>query len=130
MTEQIKFSDLTFHVEDINGWKVERWLYKGRMHSVDDRPSMIIKDGVELRWHKMGDPHRDGDKPAIYNTLTEKQSFYKHGVLHNHKGPAKVFPDGSVEWWWEGIYCQNIKDWLQLNTSDCEEVVMLKLKYT
>ena len=129
MTEQIKFSDLTYRVDDILGWKVEKWSYNGRLHSVDDRPGMILDDGVEMKWYHMGVLHRDGNKPALHNTVTDKQSFYKHGRLHNHLGPAKHYADGSVEWWWEGIHCHDIKHWLSLNNTDCEEVVMLKLKY-
>lgn len=48
-------------------------LFRGRPHSVDDRPSVIIKkrqhDGsmgpVHLEWHAFGKRHREGDRPAM-----------------------------------------------------------------
>ena len=53
-------------------------------------------------WRYNGNPHRDGDQPAVIQANGFK-SYYKHGKRHRDGDkPAIIRPDGSVEYWKEG----------------------------
>jgi hypothetical protein len=96
----------------------------GRLHSLDDMPSM--SNSEEKRWYRDGLCHRDGDKPAIiyecvrfgYNAWCQNgqyhrdgdkpavvdnkgnQSWYRNGLRHRDGDkPAVVDADGSMMWW-------------------------------
>lgn len=75
------------------------------LHSFNDEPSFISKDGKTKKWHQNNDLHRDGDKPA-YITPTETK-YYKNGELHREGGPAVIMEVNGLEkieeYWKNGI---------------------------
>lgn len=119
--------DLEYKCVDIDGRKIEKWLWQGRLHSVDDYPAMIIDDGAEHHWYTHGMRHRVGG-PALTNAIG-KEVWYKLDAIHRSDGPAKIYPNGDEEFWWEGRPCEDITEWLRYNPCNSETLVLLKLKY-
>jgi hypothetical protein len=77
------------------------WHKNGDLHRIGDKPARIYADG-SLGWHKNGKCHRDGDKPAFIGaggTLV----WYKNGEYHRDGDkPAVIEPDGSLVWYKNG----------------------------
>ena len=120
-------ADLTYLPEYVNGRKFEKWLYQGRLHSVDDRPAKIVNDGEELHWYTHGLRHRDGAPAIIY--ANGKQVWYHLNEIHNANGPAKIFLDGEEQYYLHGQRYESIRDWLKDNPCKTEKLVMMKMKY-
>jgi hypothetical protein len=129
----------------------EEWRWEGKLHSVDDHPSVIIDSGKELQWHKYGWRHREerigpawiknnGIFQIYYNMdeihrsngpamiEPESQKWYHLGKLHRKDGPAVIYIDGKVEWHWRGTK-YNLNDWAVASCVDPELFTMLKLEY-
>ncbi len=62
----------------------------GLLHSFDDEPAVIYKDGTKW-WYEDGEVSRRGDKPAViwWNGVEE---WWEAGVRHRETGPAVIFP--------------------------------------
>ena len=118
-------SDLTYKIEDINGRQVEKWLWQGQLHSVDDLPSMIVDGGVERHWHTHGILHRCG-APAIIAGATE--IWYYLGAKHRADGPAHISP-GLEYWYLHGKRYNSVQEWVCDTDCNTPELAMLKLKY-
>lgn len=63
---------------------------EGRLHSFDDEPAVIYKDGTKW-WYENGAVSRRGDLPAVcwWNGV---QEWWLDGVRHRDNGPAVIFP--------------------------------------
>jgi hypothetical protein len=166
MTLKPSFSDLTYRLTPPVGGahlrpqvKREEWLWNGQLHSVDDHPAVIIRDGEELQWYTHGLRHRDEllgpawSKPKagaytyyamgeIHRTLGPAmimphiEKWYRHGKLHRGDGPAIFRTDSPenmfelyVEWAWNGSTFSSLEGWAEASNCDPELYVMLKLKY-
>ena len=60
----------------------------GRLHSFDDKPSIITPNGTQY-WHNYGVIHRENG-PAI-KTAKGYQFFYQNGKCHREGDPAVIF---------------------------------------
>lgn len=79
----------------------DEWWYKmGILHRDGDDPAVVRKE--MKMWVKEGKCHRDNDLPAIILTRGDKH-WYNDGVLHRENGPAMIGPDGSEEYWLNGV---------------------------
>lgn len=136
----------------------DEWTWKGMQHSIDDHPSVIVNNGQELQWHKMGLRHRDEhlgpawikygpdlttpvaefyynqnnlhriNGPA-YKTLNEIK-WYKNSLLHRADGPAVYNPTTKyMRWFYNGVSYVNMEDWASASGVAPDMVVYLKLKY-
>ncbi len=72
---------------------------EGELHSIMDYPSFINEKGHKF-WHKHGERHREGDKPAVITDVFE--AYYIDGLLHRDNGPAEVYSDGTKTWYTNG----------------------------
>lgn len=85
-TAYVKSDDTTRHYVD------------GKLHSTNDEPAVIFKDGVSC-WFKEDLQHRDGDLPAMVFPNGTK-FYYKNGVLHrDNDEPACEWASG-IKWWY------------------------------
>lgn len=81
--------------------KGEEWWYNmGILHRDGDEPAVIRKE--MKMWVKNGVCSRDNDLPAIILTKGDKY-WYKNGDLHRENGPAIIRPDGTEEFWINGV---------------------------
>ena len=119
--------DLTYRVEYVNDRKIEKWLWQGRLHSVDDRPARIVNDGEEQHWYTQGLRHRNGAPAIIY--ANGKQVWYHLDAIHRNDGPAKTFMDGEEQYYLHNKRYASIRDWIKDNPCRTEELVMMKMKY-
>ena len=62
--------------------------------------------------------HRE-DGPALERPNGYKV-WFKKGSVHREDGPARIFSDGTIEYWLDNKYCDE-KDWE-------EKVTKIKLK--
>jgi len=77
----------------------------GQPHRDGDKPALISSDGN--RWYKDGELHRDGDKPAI-DLLNGNQWWYKNGKPHRDNDlPAVIYPDGRKAWFVNGKWIKS-----------------------
>ena len=64
----------------------------------DEIPCCLDRD---ISWHnKQGELHRDDGPAKIWSNGT--QEWYQHGELHREDGPAREEPDGTQHWYWHG----------------------------
>lgn len=146
--KNIQFSDLIYRVT----YNREMWLWENQYHSVDDHPSLILRNGKEICWHKHGMRHREngpawiqhgpnGTSYYYYNlddlhrnngpawiTPTE-QKWYHLSRLHRADGPAVISKTGHIEWWWRGYKYDNFETWCNHSRIGGEQKVMLKLEF-
>jgi len=110
--------DLELFQYERGGKYYKTWTWNDTLHSVEDHPSLIIRDGqgaiIEQQWHTHGMRHRDGDKPAWIKD--DVMLFYKNGEMHRDDGPA-----------WEGITEQKWYRHNQLHRLDGPAVEGLKI---
>jgi len=90
-------------VHDAAGTSVfQRCLKDGRLHSVDGKPALVTRCGMQ-KWCLDGELHRE-DGPALVTPRC--QEWWLHGQVHRVGGPAVViryFATDSVKCvgWWE-----------------------------
>ena len=77
----------------------KQWYNNGKLHSFNDEPSVIevSRRGMIISqfYHKNGELHRDGDKPA-YISKFGAQKYYKNGEVHRDGDkPAFVYAMGE-----------------------------------
>jgi hypothetical protein len=63
-------------------------------------PALIRYDGKEKYWARFGKFHRVDGPAKIYEDGTLE--WYIHGLLHREDGPAVIFPDGAEQWYKNG----------------------------
>lgn len=73
----------------------------GKLHNENNLPAYINRLGSQF-WFKNGKLHRDGDDPAVIFTNGQKE-WYKNNQIHRRKLPAVIYPDGTTEYWENGI---------------------------
>jgi hypothetical protein len=74
----------------------------------------------------------DENTPAYQNINTGYKVWYKKGlILHRLNGPARIYFDGTKEFYLNGKYYKNIHKWLKEhpNQDNAFQIEML-LKYT
>jgi len=54
--------------------------------------------------------------------------YNEFGELHRDDGPATVYPDGKIDWYWEDDY-HTFNTWLMIATISDEQKMMLRLQY-
>ena len=76
-----------------------------KLHSVDDKPSVIYADGTKF-WYRHGKLHRDGGPAVVYFNGIEE--WWQDGKRHRADGPAAIYPNqpdimsakrGHKEYW-------------------------------
>jgi hypothetical protein len=74
---------------------VHTYMYNedGKLHNPNG-PAATNNGGYE-GWYKDGEPHRDGDNPAIFYPHTKERAYYKNGKLHRERFPAFERGDGN-----------------------------------
>jgi len=78
----------------------------GQPHRDGDKPAVIAFDGN--RWFKHGQLHRDGDKPAI-NLKSGTKYWYKNGQIHRDNDlPAVEYSNGRKTWFVNGRWIDSI----------------------
>lgn len=101
----------------------------GRLHSTDDEPAKLLKDGSE-HWYCRGELHRGDDKPAIMRA-DGSQVYYTYGSKHREFGPAVINGSGDnlrYEWWIHHDECTFGEYCTVMGLTD-EERAFLKLQY-
>ena len=145
------FEQLAYQREENSlGLVREMWMWEGKLHSVDDHPSVIIDNGSEKQWHSYGMRHRIGgpawtkefgltelyynldmlhrtDGPAMISNTNQK--WYFNNKVHRADGPAVIHNNGRVEWWWRGRQYLDIDEWFNHSGIDPELFTLLKLEY-
>jgi hypothetical protein len=53
----------------------------------------------------------------------------EYGQLHRLDGPAVEWADGEKEWWVNGDWCTNFKDFQKAAKLTDNQITILKLKY-
>lgn len=102
----------------------------GRLHSTNDEPAKLLKDGGEY-WYCRGKLHRVNDKPAIMRA-DGSQVHYTHGSKHRDFGPAVINGSGDdlkYEWWIYHEECTFDQYCTDMGLTD-EERAFLKLQYS
>ena len=61
-------------------------------------------------------------------TVENCKMWYVDGKLHREDGPALIYLDGDVEWWFND-YQLPFEYWCQATKKSEEEIVRLKLTY-
>jgi hypothetical protein len=107
---------------------IKAWLIKGKLHSHNDKPALIVKArpnkkhyrnlylcfnfakksafllpdfrAGDTAWWKNGKLHRENGPAIVTENGTKK--WYKNGLPHRENGPAVEYPNGSKEWWLNG----------------------------
>ncbi len=97
----------------MNGKKhKEKWYCNGQLHSVNDRPAVVIHSRLydselTMIWYKHGKRHRTNGKYAlyihdenIYDQDTLEKAWYKNGNLHrsNNKPARKTYYCDNERW--------------------------------
>ena len=54
--------------------------------------------------------------------------YYANSTIHRDDGPAVIFPDGIIEWWYDDDE-YSFEMWCVHAEKTDEEIVQLKLKY-
>ena len=74
------------------------WYKLGERHRDGDKPA-IVAPGVTQYWQN-NQLHRDGDKPAIINETTGEKQWCKRGRLHRDVDePARIRACGAMEYY-------------------------------
>lgn len=80
----------------------------GEMHSVNDEPAVIYKDGTKW-WYRNGKIHRDNGPAVVWWNGVEE--WWQNNERHREDGPALVYPSnpgihpalrGKKQWWVNG----------------------------
>lgn len=76
------------------------WLKDDQLHRDGDLPTVIWANGC-LEWSQNGLRHRNGDRPA-YIGVDGSVAWFQNNLRHRRLGPARIYRDGTPEWWWRG----------------------------
>ena len=77
------------------------WRRHGEPHRDGDLPAVEDAHGSRW-WYRDGKTHRDGDKPAV-EWANGNREWYRNGKLHREDDrPAVELADGTREWWRDG----------------------------
>ena len=77
--------------------------------------------------------HRE-DGSALINLSNKSYHQFRHGKLHREVGPAVMYNDGSVDWYFDGIrVTDEIEDWMKENVISWpfnnENLMLFKLQW-
>jgi len=81
------------------------WFANGVRHRDGDLPALEDVWGYR-QWYKNGKRHRDGGLPAI-DYLNGAKYWYVNNCLHREDGPAVVRPDGTTQYFLNGVEVTN-----------------------
>ena len=110
---------------------IYEWQKNNKLHRDDDKPAFIGKKG-DVYWYQNGELHRDGDKPAYINP-NDSLIWYQNGQMHRSSGPARICPDGTLEWWINNKnITHEVKAWLNRKPwcGTPEQITEFKLRFT
>lgn len=104
-------------------------------HQIETFMNFIMHDGVYIDWRgskiRVIDEmlHGTNGKPAVEH-VDGTTLWYVKGELHRIDGPAVEYPDGEVEFWFNGMECYDFDEWLDVNYKlDEEDKTLLKLEW-
>ncbi len=85
-----------------NGWLVDSTAFCGRLHSMNDQPSITYGDN-QLEWHQFGEFHRVNG-PAYISPDGRCQMWYRRGRLHREGDEPAVIDNDAKYWLHNGKY--------------------------
>ena len=77
-----------------------------RYNFPDGRHIEIWANNTIVWCDSAGEIHRDGDMPAFIR-IDGYMAYCNHGNTHRINGPARIWRDGTVEYWIDGEYYTN-----------------------
>lgn len=120
----------------INNGEEEQWYKYGLRHRDENIGPAWIKHKNNIQsYYKLDQVHRING-PAI--TTPAEFKWYRYNKLHREDGPAveRRSPGGFIivsppryEWWWDGVYFDDIDQWGEESNVDPELFILVKLKY-
>jgi len=112
----------------------------GKLHRDDDLPAVIFWffDGTHhpshMQWYQHGILTRVDDKPTTIqndrNGNISQQEWNEagfQGKLHRETGPARIYANGEVEFWYDG-WMLPMDEWAEKVGMRKHEVLMMKNK--
>lgn len=70
----------------------------GELHSFNDQPSVITKDGTKY-WHQYGELHRGNDLPAI-TEANGYEAYFNYGKLHRGNNLPAIKDVCGLRWYY------------------------------
>jgi uncharacterized membrane protein len=87
---------------------------------------LVNYNGTERWYNKDNQRHRHNGPAIVYADGT--QFWYKNGRFHRDDGPAIIYADGYKEYWIDGIYQPNSKEFKELTVADIEKILGYRIK--
>jgi hypothetical protein len=90
----------------------------------------LSTDSEDIPWNEISSP--DEQTPAYENqTIGGRIWCIKGYVWHRLVGPAVILEDGTYQFWLNGLYYENVHDWLKSHPNQsCAFQVEMLLKYS